>query len=72
MKKEKRIIYKIEIYCEVNKNGVVIPDGESISIADAKGKPLNMLNYPSSVTISIIWLGKYLQYPLVKNKIDRF
>ena len=70
MKKAKRITYKIEVFCEVNEHGVVIPDGESISVVDAKGKGLNMLNYPSSATILMIWLGKYLQYPLAGNRID--
>lgn len=65
--KEKHIKYIIEINCVVNEKGVVIPNGASESIKDEKGKYLDMLIYPKTQTIMMIWLGKYLSYPKLKK-----
>jgi len=66
MKKNKQITYIIKIDCIVNEKGVVIPNGASESIKDEKGKYLDMLVYPQTQTIMMIWLGKYFSYPKMR------
>ena len=59
----KTITYKIEITCEVNKDGFVVPVGSSDSIMNEKNENINMAKYPDTHKIMIIWLGKYFSYP---------
>ncbi len=65
---KKRVTYKMDIHCDIDQYGNVIPVGSSGAIVDTKtGKGLNSAKYPSDYKILIMWMGECFKYPRMKK-----
>ena len=67
MSKRKYIKYKINIGCEIDKFGNVIPCGSNSTIVDESGVVLDHLDFPMDSEIMIIWAGICKQWPKTKK-----
>lgn len=60
------IKYHIEIDCEINEAGAVIPYGSNVSVTEGENEELlNMAKLPKANTIMNIWIGDSLKFPKI-------
>lgn len=71
MKKIDLITYQINITCEIDEHGNIIPTSSNESICEF-GKSennLDMSSFPLTTDIMSIWVGKSKEYPKLKKEI---
>lgn len=56
----RQIKYVIEIYCELDEQKRIVPVSSREHIEGDKGEKLPMDQYPNTIDMVLMWLGRYL------------
>lgn len=63
----KQVTFEIQLHCDINDYGTIIPTGLNYGAKDKKGKDVNLNNFPPVEELLIVWLGQYYSYPKLKK-----